>query len=77
MIHNQDEIEMFDDAAKNIEFNCFGRIKLEGGGVVFYGVLKESEPISRELMELAMNTEINIATVSDENGFWNTKDLFD
>lgn len=77
MIHNQDEIEMFDDAAKSIEFKCFGRMKLESGGVIFYGVLKESEPISRELMELAMNTEINIATVSDENGFWNTKDLFD
>lgn len=55
MITKQDEVEKFDDAAKNIQFKCFGRMKLEGGGVVFYGVIKEYQPQSVDLINLALN----------------------
>lgn len=77
LIHDKEAVSRFEDISKNINLRHFEKVTLEGGSSIFYGVLKESGSVSEELVNIAYETGVNITSVSDENDFWNTKDLFD
>lgn len=64
--HDKERADIFENKAKEINFVAFNKIELEGGPVVFSGVIKTSGDISFELCDLNTESEVRMAWVSDE-----------